>query len=327
MIEFQSLVKTINENNSFLLTTHVNPDADALGSELAFYFLLKKLGKEAYIINHSATPYNLAFLDTEKVIEKYSPEKHADLFDSVDVVVLLDLNQAARVVSMEKKVREFKGKKIIIDHHQNAEQFADEYYNSTDCSATSEILYDFIDNTKIVEIDYNIALQLYAAIMTDTGSFRFERTTPKVHMIVADLISKGVSPVYVYEEVYNQGNFARIKLLGEALESIKLSPSGRVAYMTITQEAMRRTGATDADIDGLVDYCLSIINVKIGLLFYELKDGLKMSFRSKDDINVNKLAAKYQGGGHTNASGARLFNVKLEDYVEKVVEEADKYFD
>ena len=325
MNNFTKLKKIIDEHQSFLLTTHVNPDADALGSELAFYLILKKLGKKIKVVNHSSTPYNLEFLDEGKVIEKFDESVHGNIFDDAEVFVLLDLNQANRIVKMEKGFCSFQGVKVCIDHHQDPENVFDNYFGNTDYSATSEIVYDFIEQTKIVEIDYSIALQLYAGIMTDTGSFRFDRTNPRIHRIMAELLETGVNPTTVYDKIYDQFKFARVKLLGEALSSIELDSTKQIAIMSIKKEALTRTGATEADIDGFVNYCLTIQNIQIGILFYELKDGLKISFRSKEDIQVNKLAVEFGGGGHTNASGTRLFNTNIEEYKEKVIKAAQQY--
>ena len=325
MNDFSKLKKIIEGHQSFLLSTHVNPDADALGSELAFYLILKKLGKKVKAVNHSATPYNLEFLDEEKVIEKFDETIHAKIYDDTEVFVLLDLNQANRIVKLEKGFRSFKGVKVCIDHHLDPENVFDNYFGSADYSATSEIIYDFIEQTKIVEIDYAIALQLYAGIMTDTGSFRFDRTNPRIHRIMAELLEKGVNPTSVYDKIYDQFKFARLKLLGEALSSIELDSTKQIAFMSIKKEALARTGATEADIDGFVNYCLTIQNVKIGILFYELNDGLKISFRSKEDIPVNKLAVEFGGGGHTNASGAKLYNATIQEYKEKVISAAQRY--
>ncbi len=325
MNNFSSLKKIIDEHNSFLLSTHVNPDADALGSELGFYLILKKLGKKVRIVNHSATPYNLEFLDEENVIEKFDETVHANVFDESEVFVLLDLNQGNRIVSMEKGFRAFKGLKVCIDHHQDTENVFDFIFGGIEYSATSEIIYDFIEETKIVELDTAIALQLYAGIMTDTGSFRFDRTSPRIHRIITELLEKGVSPTEVYDKIYDQFKFGRVKLLGEALSSIQLDSTQKIAYMIVTRDQLDQSGATEVDIDGFVNYCLTIQGVQIGILFYELKDGIKVSFRSKGEIPVSKLAKEFNGGGHTNASGIRLFNTTIEDVKEKIISAAQRY--
>ena len=325
MNDFSSLKKIIDEHGSFLLSTHVNPDADALGSQLGFYLILKKLGKKVRVINHSVTPYNLEFLDQYNVIEKFDESVHANVFDESEVFVLLDLNQGNRIVSMEKGLRAFKGLKVCIDHHQDTENLFDFVFGGIEYSATSEIIYDFIEETKIVELDYAIALQLYSGIMTDTGSFRFDRTSPRIHRIMAELLEKGVSPTDVYDKIYDQFKLGRVKLLGEALSSVQLDSTQKIAYMVVRREQLNQNDATEADIDGFVNYCLTIQGVQIGILFYELKDGIKVSFRSKGEIPVNKLAKEFNGGGHTNASGIRLFNTTVEDVKEKIISAAQRY--
>lgn len=325
MNQFQELKRIFESNNSFLITSHVNPDADAVCSELAIYLILKKLGKKARIVNHSYTPYNLEFLDKNNVIERYDESAHSEIFNDADVLLIMDLNQANRVVRMEKGVRDFNKIKICIDHHQDPEKFTDLFIGGPDYSATGEIIYDFITSTKIIEMDFDIAEQIYTAIMTDTGSFRFERTSPKIHRIIAGLLEYGVNPTEIYNKVYDQFHFSRIKLLGEALNSITLDSTGKIAVMTLTNDVQKKHGAVEADVDGFVNYCLSIMGVQIGILLYELNDGVKVSFRSKGAIPVNQLAKEFGGGGHSNASGARFFNIRITDIVDKITKAAQKY--
>jgi len=264
-------------------------------------------------------------LDEEKVIEKFDPAIHANIFNEAEVFILLDLNQAGRIARMENGFSSFKGIKVCIDHHQDPEKVFDLYVGNTDYSATSEIIYDFIKKSGIVEIDYQIALQLYAGIMTDTGSFRFERTGPKIHRIIAEMLETGINPTTIYDKIYNQFRSGRLKLLGEALSTMSVDSTGKIAYMIITMEAMQKTGAEEADTDGFVNYCLTVQGVRLGILFYEFDDGVKISFRSKDEIPVNKLAAEFNGGGHTNASGSRLFHVKIDEIKDKIISAAQKY--
>ena len=311
-----------------MLTTHVNPDADAIGSEIAFYFILKELGKKVFIINHSATPYNLEFLDLDKKIERYDEQKHANIFNQADVLVALDFNRSDRVVRMQTKFKESKKLKICLDHHQDPEDFADHHFIDTNYSATGQIIYDFIKRTNIVNLSYNIAYPIYAAIMTDTGSFRFERTTPEIHLIAADLLERGVIPGEVYDRIFDQSKFSKIKLLGAALESMKLYGNGKkIGYMILRRESIKNLDAVESDTDGFVNFSLSVEGVLVGLLFIELKEGFKVSFRSKGTIPVNKLAAEFGGGGHINAAGARIFDGKLDDYLNKILDRTEFYIE
>jgi len=326
MIDFYQLKQILQENNSFLLTTHVNPDGDAIGSEIALYFILKELGKKVYIINHSATPYNLDFLDTDRVIEKYDEHKHQHIFNEVDVLIAVDFNRPDRIVSMQSGFDKSKKTKICIDHHQDNAAFVDYFFVDISYSATGHIIYDLIKKTGIVNLRYTTALPLYAAIMTDTGSFRFERTTPELHLIIADLLNQKVVPSGVFDKIYDQSKFSKIKLTGAALESMQLyGKDMKIAYMILKQETFKKLGAFESDTDNLVNYTLSVEGVVIGLMFMELKEGFKVSFRSKGTIPINKLAGEFGGGGHINAAGARIHNAKLEEYISKILNKTEEY--
>ena len=325
MLDFSKLKEIILKNNSFLITTHVNPDADAIGSEVAFYEIIKKLGKEAYIVNHSETPYNLEFFNDGNIIAKYDENLHKDLLNKVDVLVALDFNRANRIVRMEKSFRDSKKIKICIDHHQDGEDFVDHSFIDTGSCATGQILYDFINQTKIVELDYDIAFPIYAAIMTDTGSFRFDRTTSEVHKIIAKLLDLGVNPEDVYDKIYDQSKFSKIKLLGRALESIELRADGKLGYMKLTQKDFIECNAIESDTENFVNYNLSVENVVLGILFIELKNGFKVSFRSKGKIPVNKLASEFGGGGHTNAAGVRFFTNNMQEMIPVILLKAEQY--
>jgi phosphoesterase RecJ-like protein len=326
MIDFNNLKQIILNNNSFLITTHVNPDADAIGSEIALYFILKELGKEIYIINYSATPYNLQFLDTDNKIEKYDEEKHSELFDKADVLVAMDYNRSDRIVKMQQKFLSSKKIKICIDHHQQPEDFVDHFFIDMSYTASGQIIYDLIKRTGIVKLNFKTALPIYAAIMTDTGSFRFERTTSEIHRIAAELLDYDVDPSEVFDKIYDQSRFGKVKLLGKALESLKLyGKYNEIGYMVLTNHMFKNTDADEYDTDGFVNFSLSVENVKIGLLFIELKEGFKVSFRSKGKIPVNKLAEEFGGGGHINAAGLRMYNKNVNEFIPVILKKAEEY--
>ncbi|HSP89192.1 MAG TPA: bifunctional oligoribonuclease/PAP phosphatase NrnA [Ignavibacteriaceae bacterium] len=327
MIEdFNKLKNILVENNSFLLTTHVNPDADAIGSEIAMLEILKALGKkEIYIVNTSSTPYNLLFLDKGNIIQHYN-SRHAETIKSVDVLIGLDFNRSDRLTRMREDFLSSQKLKIIIDHHQNPEDFVNHSFVYPDYSATGHIIYDFLKKTSLVELSYSISYPIYAAIMTDTGSFRFERTSPEIHLITAELISKGVNPTEVYDKIYDQSRFSKIKLLGNAISSLQLYGSKKqVGYMVIKQKDFQEFNALEQDTDTFVNFTLSIEGVNVGILFIELKNGFKISLRSKGNIPVNKLAAEFGGGGHINAAGIRIQSGVVEDYIPKILTLAEEY--
>ncbi|NCS82239.1 MAG: bifunctional oligoribonuclease/PAP phosphatase NrnA [Ignavibacteria bacterium CG_4_8_14_3_um_filter_37_9] len=325
-MNYKLLKQIIQENNSFLLTTHVNPDADAIGSEMAFYFLLKKLGKEIHIINTSKTPYYLEFMDAANVIQYFDEEKHNDIFNQVDVLIALDFNRGQRMVRLENLFRQSAKLKICIDHHEDPEEFTDYLFSETSFAATGQIIYNFIKATSLVEIDLSIAEPLYAAIMTDTGSFRFDRTTADIHYIAADLLNAGVKPNDVYTNIYNTSRIGKVKLLGDALQSLKLyGDKNEIAVMTISNEAMKKSGADEADTDGFVNLCLTIDTVQVALKFLELNEGFKVSLRSKGEISVQKIAAEFGGGGHRNASGIRIREKNMNTFIPVLIEKVNVF--
>ena len=326
MIDFQKLADIVNNNNTSLITTHVNPDADAIGSEIALGEMFRVLGKKFKIINHSATPYNLQFLDSENVIEKYDSALHSFYFDSMDVLIALDFNKADRMVSMQKAFSDSKQLKICIDHHQDPQDFVNFHFIDSNYAATGHILYDFIKSTDIIKINKDIAAPLYAAIMTDTGSFRFERTTANLHRIIADLLDTGIDPTWIYDQLYDESKLSKIKLLGKCLTSLKLIAENKIGYMLLTQNDFSEFGAFESDTENFVNFIISIEGVKLGMLFIELKSGFKVSFRSKGKLPANKLAGIFGGGGHTNASGARFKDSKMQEMIPKILNEAEKLF-
>jgi len=328
MIDFKTLESVILNNDKFLITTHVNPDADAIGSEIAFQLILKKLGKETYIINHSETPYNLKFLDKDDVIKKFDKNIHSKIFNEVDVLMALDFNHSDRMVRMSDDFRNSSKLKICVDHHQDEEDFVDHQFIDTNYSATAHIIYDFIRKTGIVKLDYDLAYPIYAAIMTDTGSFRFERTSSELHKIAAELLELGIIPGEVFDKIYDQSYLSKVKLLGAALESLQLfGDKNEIGYMTLTRQDFRKCNGIESDTENFVNFSLSVQNVKIGLLFIELSEGFKVSFRSKGNIPMNKLAAEFNGGGHINAAGSRFHKEKMSDMIPIIVKKAEEYLE
>ncbi len=324
MINYSKLFELLKLHNKFIITCHVNPDADAIGSEIAVAEILKQLGKKFVIINTSSIPYNLEFLNTKNLIKKFDKKKHLKFFKSFDAAIFLDHNDLRRTVRMEKYFREFTGTKICIDHHLQPENFTKYKFLDKTKSSTGEIILDFILSQSEIKLTKKIAQALYAAIMTDTGSFRFPKTTAELHRKVAILLEHGVKPYDVYDKIYAQDKISRNKLLGEALSSLKLSDSGKISYMTITQRDLKKAKADEAEVDGFINFGLSISGVKVALLFFELKDGVKISLRSKGNISVNKLAKQFGGGGHKNAAGIRLYNITLSRILPEILKAAEK---
>lgn len=322
MINYDRILEIIHSNNSFIITTHVNPDGDAIGSELALAYFLQKLNKKFLIINHSPTPENYLFLDEEKLINKYNPSFDDQILNA-DVLIAVDFNTIGRTRSMVEALKKSNAYKIIIDHHRNPQNFVNEIFIDVDTAATGILIYELIKKYNPNFIDKKTADALYTAIMTDTGSFRFERITPEVHLIVADLIERGTNPTIIYNKVYNEISYEKLKLLGVSISNINLELDGKIAYMVIDLNLLQKylPNEEEFDVDGFVNYCLSLKTTIVGILFFELKNGVKVSLRSKGTFPVNLLAEKFSGGGHLNAAGIRLDEEKLDDVIPRILQQ------
>ena len=214
---------------------------------------------------------------------------------------------------------------MCIDHHPDPEAFADLYIIDEQATSTGEIVFKLLKYLGGNAVTPPIAEALYAAIMTDTGSFRFPKTNPETHRIAAELLECGADPTSIYQKIFEEGPASKLKLLGRALDSLSILHHGAVATMTLRRKDFTETLTSEEDTDNMVNYAMSIGGVKVGLMFIELKEGVKVSFRSKGMIPINKLAKEFGGNGHLNAAGARIYNDTLDNVVKKVVERSEDY--
>jgi phosphoesterase RecJ-like protein len=302
----ETIISLLRDKHRFVLTTHVNPDGDAIGSEVALAAWLTEAGKQVRIINHSPTPAIYRFLDPAGDIRTYEPLRDAAELAEADVIIVVDANQPGRLRSMETALLHSRARKICIDHHLEPDGFADHYLIEEESTSTGEILFRLLGRLTEERFSPTVATALYCAILTDTGSFRYPRVDPEIHRIAARLIECGADPVDIYGRVYEQWSDGRIHLLGETLRVLHTIADGRIAHVTITQDMLRRTGTNEEDTDNFTTYPMSIAGVLVGILFLELPQGLKVSFRSRGDIPVNELARQFGGNGHKNAAGAQI---------------------
>ncbi len=321
-LDLESVIPVLREKHTFVLTTHVNPDGDGIGSAIALADWLSSQGKIVHMLNHSATPEMYLFLDPEGQVKKYEHSRDATLVAGAEVIVVLDTNDPERLRSMKLPVLESAATKLCIDHHLDPVPFAHHYLIDDDATSTGEIVYRVLRAVGGERLSPRMATALYCAIMTDTGSFRYPRTDPEIHRIVAHLIECGADPIAIYEHVYEQWSPGRILLLGETLAGLETLHANRLAHVTITQAMLKRTGTTEEDTDNFTTYPMSVEGVVIGILFLELKDGLKISFRSKGNIPVNELARQFGGNGHKNAAGARIRGRSLDAVKQEVLRAA-----
>ncbi|MFA6455721.1 MAG: DHHA1 domain-containing protein, partial [Bacteroidota bacterium] len=266
------------------------------------------------------TPGHLQFLTELFPVRTYNGnEDHRIL--KADCFCVVDTNSPKRFSAMAETVKKSPAVKICIDHHLEHEHFADHYIVDTDVPATSELLYRIFVSDNPDSITRPIADALYAGIMTDTGSFKFPKTDSETHRITADLLQRGTDPYAIYQHVFESGEINKLHLLGKALERIEVHHNGKIATMALPRTIFAETHTDESDVDNFTQYVLSIRNVVVGLVFVELADGVKVSFRSKGDIAINEVAKQFGGGGHKNASGARLKHISLNDAVASVIEQ------
>lgn len=329
LIEYKSLefIKSrIEENSTFIITTHQNPDGDAIGSALGLHYFLKLIGKDSKVVNYNETPNYLRYLDVNNEIDVYDKSEHYDLFNKVDVIFILDLNNTKRLVDVGEAVRDSIKEKIVLDHHIEPENFADYYYVDTEIASTCEIVWNLL---KLFPQDYNLnsAKAIYTGILTDTGSFGFDRTTEKTHLIASDLILHGVKPHEINEKIYNSSSISSLHLYGDALKSIELLYDEKLAIMSITQKMLSDAGLGEGELDGFSTAPLRIDSVKFAITIVELKEKgvFKLSFRAKNGNPIRDLASSFGGGGHQLASGARVRETTYEKLKSKLIQEAIKY--
>ena len=322
--DISNIKELLSTSKRIVIVPHKNPDGDAIGSSLGLLLYLKKLNHTISIIAPNDYPDFLKWMPQEHSIIKYeSQREHSNaLIEKAEIIFTLDFNALHRVGEMELPLQNSKAVKIMIDHHQQPDDYADFMYSNIRMSSTCEMIYNFIamlDDTDM--IDKDIATCIYTGIMTDTGSFRFNSTTSKTHYVIAELIDKGANNAYIHNEIYDTNSTSRLQLLGLALTNLKVIPSLKTAYITLSQEELNSFNFKKGDTEGFVNYGLSIQNILFAAIFIEHKqEGIvKISFRSKGDFSVNEFArAHFQGGGHTNAAGGKS-DLGLNDTVEKFI--------
>jgi bifunctional oligoribonuclease and PAP phosphatase NrnA len=303
-----------------LITTHVNPDGDAVGSALGLHHALRSRGIHTTIFLPSSSPVNLKWMPDADMMKVWngSDEQRAAMA-TCDVIAVLDLNSVGRLGTLGEAIAASTATIVNIDHHTHPESFATHAWIDTDAPATCSMLAEMIMGWEGAILTPHAAQCLYVGIMTDTGSFRYPRTTSKIFHLAADLVELGADPVQAYDRVMNANPFQRSLLLGRALAGLRTHYDGKLCTMVVTKEDMRETHCHADDTEGFVQQTLSIDGVTMGIFFLELDDVVKASFRSKGNTYVRDLAATYGGGGHVYAAGARLYGMTIQEAIEHVV--------
>lgn len=310
--QFSKISDQFEKSKNIVIVTHRNPDGDAIGSSLALKLFAESQGKTATVILSDPVPDNLTFLSGSDSLEQYNKEKHFESFLLCDTVFILDLNSTKRLGPLEDAIMSASARKIMIDHHEAPEHFADLYLSVPSVISTAVPVYELLEKTG-KDISKSIAEALYVGIITDSGNFRFPGTDARVHQIAGKLLNAGANPEYLYDEVYNKNRIEAVHILGEALRNITLHLDGKLSMMLITSDMLNKCGAKNADVDNFAEKTLSIAGTVAGVLLSDMdsKEEVRISMRSKGDFSVREVAANIGGGGHFHAAGAREFNLDI----------------
>ena len=321
--DINKMVEMVHDANRIFISTHKSPDGDAIGSSLALKQGLEKLGKTVTVVVPDAFPAFLNWMVNKGDLLQFDQQSEEVklALQEAELVFSLDYNTLSRVgKDLEQLLRTDETPKLIIDHHREPEDAAFVAgLHDIEASSTAQLVYDFIqafDEAGL--IDKRTAACIYAGIVTDTGSFRFRSTTAKTHRVVADLMDLGLVTGEVYNEIFDTNSLDRIKLLGYVLDKkLTVFPELELAHISLSEKELNQFNYKSGDTEGVVNYPLSIKGVNVSCIMKENGGIIRMSFRSKGDIDVNLFARKYfNGGGHLNAAGG-MSELSLEETVTK----------
>ncbi|HEY7534698.1 MAG TPA: bifunctional oligoribonuclease/PAP phosphatase NrnA [Thermodesulfobacteriota bacterium] len=309
MNDLEKIISVISVGKRFLITSHENPDGDAIGSMLALGLALEHLGKEIVYYNNDGVPLLLRFLPyAEKVISSLD-----DIDGDFSATFIVDCTDASRVgekfVDFKKRGR--CGVAIIIDHHKTSKPSADLYILNPKASSTGMIIYSLL-KTLSLQITPEIGKNLYTSILVDTGSFRYSNTIPEAFEIAGELVELGVKPWEISQALYESEPLGKIKLLGYVLPTLEITDDGHIASVVVKNDMFKATGTSKEDTEGFVNFPRSINGVEVAVLFREeepSEDVLrwKISLRSKGRVNVAQIGEKFGGGGHERAAGCLIY--------------------
>ncbi|RLD90900.1 MAG: bifunctional oligoribonuclease/PAP phosphatase NrnA [Bacteroidetes bacterium] len=307
------LADFFSKKKKIALTTHINPDGDAMGSTIAMMHYLRAKGHDVTAIVPNKYPEFYGWIPgtSDLVIFEKNATTVKKVLAEADMIFSLDYNSIKRVGPMSNLLKVASGKKFLIDHHIDPEEGFDYYHHTTETTSTGQLVFRFIElmGDKAL-LSKEIAVALYVAIMTDTGSFSYAANYPETYHIVAELIEKGVDAEQVHRLVYDTFSENRLRLLGYAIsERMLVWPHLHTAVIYLTKEDLKRFNYQVGDTEGVVNYPLSMDNVNLAVLITEKEKKIKLSFRSKGDFNVNLLSRNnFNGGGHKNAAGGQIYS-------------------
>ncbi len=321
--DIQAIQQLLATPKKIAIIPHRSPDGDAMGSTLGLYHFLLKLNHQPTVISPNDFPEFLAWLPASEKVLIYENDKEncAQLLKESELVFTLDFNALHRTGELENVLNTLTVPMIMIDHHQLPDTYATYTYSDTNFGSTCEMIYNFIGflNHKPL-IDKTIATCLYTGIMTDSGQFRFPKTTGTTHRIVAEFIDLGIENSEIPTLIYDNNSYDRLQLLGRALQNMKVLPQFKTAYTFLSQKELDQFHYVKGDTEGIVNYGLTIKGINFAVILIEHKDEniVKISFRSQGDFDVNQFAREhFNGGGHINAAGGKSYD-SLENTIKRL---------
>jgi phosphoesterase RecJ-like protein len=327
-LDFSILKEVLLERKKILITSHTNPDGDAIGSSLGLYHFLKLSKYEVTVVLPTAYPDFLDWMPAQEEIVIYEKEKEkADqLFQKADIIFSLDYNSSSRLGIATEALQKASAIKILVDHHLHpkTEEY-DHVFSTTETTSTSELVFDLIWQLNPSLLNKEMAACLYTGIMTDTGSFSYACNYEKTFRVVAELYKAGIDGVQINRLVYNNYSENRLRLLGFSIsQKLKVIPALCTAYISLTKTELDHYHHKTGDTEGLVNYALSIKGIHFAALLTERDNKIRISFRSVGDFSVNEFAKKhFEGGGHRNAAGGDSYlpmNKTLEKFESLLLE-------
>lgn len=305
-IDWKPLLELIAEHKRFTITTHVRPDADAIGSAVGLAAFLQRHGKLARIINPSETPSYLQWLDAGGWVQKIGGQCSVAEAMDTDVHIIVDTSAWGQIGDVAQVIRETPAKVVVIDHHVSSDDLGGIEYKDTDAAAAGVLVAELYAADNMTPLP-EIASALYCAIATDSGWFRFPSVDGRTMRVGADLIDAGAKPSEIHKALYERSSLARLKLQSRVLGRIETAHNSTLAYSYVERKDIDETGAHPSDTEGFVNQCLTIENVEMAFLVVEQIDGRKKaSLRCRPPHDVAKIAEPYGGGGHKLAAGVML---------------------
>ena len=318
MIDWSPFVELVRNHERFVLTTHIRPDCDALGSQLAMAGILQRMNKQVLCCNAFCVPPNYRFIDPHGMAKQLGTDVSAEQIESFDVLIVLDTTAWAQLGDMADVIRNTGLKKVVIDHHVSGDDLDAMLLKDTKAEAAGRVVIEAADALG-VELTPEIADNAFAAIATDTGWFRFSSTTAATHRLAARLIDAGAVPERLYNYLYEEETLARLKLVGRTLSRATTERNGQLICTWLERSDFDETGAVPSDSEDLINMTLAVAGTQAAVILVEqVGGGFKVSFRSRCALDCSRVAKQFGGGGHKKAAGA-FIDAPLDEARERVL--------